>query len=156
MEECASGHWLFDQAWEFVGPILVALVGYAIVHMLSTWRDRENKKREIRVKFLINSYERLTRVVRETPWKFDDFQQVLADIQLMGTPSQIVEAEKLSLQVPKAMKSSGPEAELDLGPLLHEFRNDLRAELSMEPIDKEFIWLKGAPPSDKGNGGREG
>lgn len=151
MEQAATEHWLFDQAWELLGPILVALVGYAIVHIFSSWRDRKNKKREIRVKFLINSYERLTRVVRQAPWKFEDLQQVLADIQLMGTKNQVDEAEKLSLKVPEAMKGSGADAELDLGPLLREFRNDLRAELSMKAIEKDFIWLKGAPHPGSGN-----
>ena len=151
MVDVSDKHWFFDQAWELIGPILVALIGYAVVHLFSSWRDRENKKRELRAKFLIDSYQRLTRVVRDNPWKFDEFQQVLADIQLMGTKKQAQEAEKIALKVPEAMRAQGEAAQLDLGPLLHEFRNDLRKELSMEKIDIEFIWLKGGsePPQQQ-------
>lgn len=146
MVDVLDKHWFFDQAWELIGPILVALIGYAVVHLFSSWRDRENKKREIRAKFLIDSYQRLTQVIVKNRWEFDDLRQVLADIQLMGTRDQIQAAEKIALEFPEVFRNN---AQLDLGPLLHAFRNDLRKELSMKSIDIEFIWLKGGPTSPK-------
>lgn len=122
-------------------PLTVAFIGYLIVHLLNSWRERIAKRREMRTKFLIDAYSKLARIVLSTEWKFDDLRTTLADIQLLGTASQISIANNLVRTIPGAFQGDNQGA-IDLEPLLQNMRRDLRKELSMEKIDDTFWWLR--------------
>ncbi|MBO0243239.1 MULTISPECIES: hypothetical protein [unclassified Vibrio] len=123
-------------------PVLVAITGYAIVHILSAMRDSRNKKREIRIRFLSDCYQRLALILSASEnWSFENLQLVLVDIQLVGTDSQIKKAEQIAQRVPVAFNNPN-DSSIDLEPLLIDIRNDLRYELSMEKTNSRFIWLK--------------
>nr|VFK01759.1 MAG: hypothetical protein BECKH772A_GA0070896_102397 [Candidatus Kentron sp. H]VFK01855.1 MAG: hypothetical protein BECKH772B_GA0070898_102497 [Candidatus Kentron sp. H]VFK05166.1 MAG: hypothetical protein BECKH772C_GA0070978_102432 [Candidatus Kentron sp. H] len=42
-----------------LGTVIVAFSGWFVVHVLNASRDRRNKRREIRVKYLIEAYRNL-------------------------------------------------------------------------------------------------
>ncbi|HHG3502989.1 TPA: hypothetical protein ACPVZF_000241 [Vibrio parahaemolyticus] len=141
-EKLTENNWFIDLPWESLGPVLLALLGYAVVHYFSSIRDSRNKKREIRAKFLTDSYQKLARVVSSpNQWEFDDLRSVLIEIQLMGTNSQIKKAEDIALRFPVAM-SNPDDSSVDLEPLLIDIRDDLRKELAIEKTKSVFIWLK--------------
>lgn len=121
-------------------PFLIALTGYVVAHLLNGWRDRRAKQREIRAKFLIETYSALAKIITSEKWDFEALQRVLADIQLMGSTAQIAEAHRLAQEFPDAYagKNGGI---VDIEPLLREIRKDLRADLSMTSISSGFIWV---------------
>jgi len=142
LDKVVDKHWFWDLSWNSLLPVLIAVVGYAIVHILSAKRDSRNKKREIRAKFLTESYQKLARIVSSPEkWDFNDLQQVLIDIQLMGSNSQIDKAEKVAQRFHVAYRNS-EDSLVDLEPLLLDIRDDLRKELSMKEADNSLVWLK--------------
>ena len=42
-----------------LGTVIVVFIGWFVVHLLNAYRDRSNKRREIRVQYLIEAYQNL-------------------------------------------------------------------------------------------------
>lgn len=121
--------------------ILVGLVGWPIVHWLNSSRDAKNKKREIRINFLLAAYRSIDNGIRSIPYiceniKYFDsesFEKAISDVQLLGTESQIEKAKQLCLD----MNRGNP---YDPEPLLKDLRNELRKELGLKQSDIEFFF----------------
>lgn len=116
---------------------LVAVIGWAVAHYLSGQRDRKNKYRDIRTQYLITAYRTLFRVGvdRSIAKNAVECENAIADIQLLGTPKQILLAEKYTVKI----SSNGT---ADLTDLIRELRRDLRNELDLEPVSDEIHFLK--------------
>ena len=119
--------------WSQLLVVGVALVGWFVVHWLNVQRDQRNKKRELRIQYLIEAYRRLERSVdrpgRER--KKEDFESAIADIQLFGTSEQI----RLAVEVGEELVAQGT---VSLKKLLPELRRDLREELDLQEVDTEI------------------
>ena len=87
----------------FLLPLLVttviAVLGWYVAHRLSMNRDRATKRRELRVKYLIDAYRLLESVSNRpvTPATAPQFESALADIQLFGTPAQVELAQEFAI-----------------------------------------------------------
>ena len=105
----------------------VALSGWVIVHYFNSKRDLLNKRRELRVQYLIEAYRRLEAVSHANNLKERrlDVESAIADIQLFGTPQQIQLAVKFAKELSEKEIAS-------LDELLTDLRKDLRAELELE------------------------
>ena len=108
-----------------LGPLLIttalALVGWFVLHLLSARRDRANKKRELRVGYLIEAHRRLESCGhRGGELEAAKLESAVADVQLFGTPQQV----KLVQTVVSEFARS-KEACIDA--LLQDLRHDLRA-----------------------------
>jgi hypothetical protein len=116
---------------------VVAVVGWYAAHRLSAKRDRANKRRELRVQYLIEAYRRLEHVSNRPidPEATTDFEQAIADIQLFGTPRQVSLSREFAVQF--ARVGTHP-----LDPLLNDLRNTLRTELDLEPIEYGITYLR--------------
>ena len=122
--------------WNLLLPLLVttvvAIFGWIIAHRLAAERDQRNKRREVRLGFLLDAYRRLEAGASRGPihgTKFaDGFESAIADVQLLGTPKQSVMARDLAL----AIASRAPDA--SAGPLLLSLRDELRKELDLEVL----------------------
>ncbi len=115
----------------------VAIVGWYVVHRFSVSRDVANKRRELRVQYLIEAYRRLE-FAGNRPLTKDvavEFERAVADIQLFGTPRQVELARVFALGF--AEKGTHP-----LDPLLNELRQDLREELKLAPVEKRITYLR--------------
>lgn len=84
--------------WKIITPLLVTaavtLIGWFATHQFNAWRDRENKRREQRIQYLIEVFRRLGKGAHH-PNIFeiaDDLQAAIIDIQLFGTEDQIGKA----------------------------------------------------------------
>jgi hypothetical protein len=127
----------------------VGVVGWYAAHRLAAARDRANKRRELRVQYLIEAYRRLEFVSNRpiTPVTARDFEQAIADIQLFGTGRQV----DLARDFAKGFAQNGTHS---LDPLLDDLRQSLRAELSLEVVKAKITYLrmnfdhKGAAASD--------
>ena len=116
--------------------LISALIGAATVWLFESRRDRQSKRRDIRVSYLIEAYRGFESVCHRPPLGPDGaktLESALADIQLFGYPSQVELARKFVNEY-----SAQKHADVDL--LLADLRRDLRAELGIEPgHDKTFF-----------------
>ena len=117
---------------------VVAIVGWLAVHRLSAARDRANKRRDLRVQYLIDAYRKLESAGNRTASTVDYadlFESAVADIQLFGSPEQVKLARKFALD----FASQGTAA---LDPLLNSLRMDLRQELQLPPLEDSITYLR--------------
>ena len=74
--------------WEVLLPLLittfVAILGWYVAHRQSAARDRANKKRDVRVQYLIDAYRRLESAASRSPREMekyaDGFESAISDI----------------------------------------------------------------------------
>jgi len=129
--------------WNLLLPLLVtttvASVGWIIAHRFEAVRDQKNKRREIRLGFLIEAYRRFEAAARcgiQDSEVADNLESAIVDVQLLGTADQSKEAKDLA----QAIKSSNSPA--CAASLLYLLREDLRRELNLEPLGKDLIHFK--------------
>lgn len=116
---------------------VVAIVGWYFAHRMSAARDRANKKRDLRVQYLIDAYRRLEAAcVRDDvmPYK-EDIEKSIADVQLFGTDRQINLVKQIIKGVEEASYS-------DPRPLLANLRDDLRNELNLEREESMILHFR--------------
>ena len=121
---------------------IVAIVGWLVGHKLNTRRDRQNKRREIRVQYLIEAYRCLEAgscrdLVPNTDFS-RRFESAIADIQLFGTKGQAEMAKELAEGMASQENPSGT-------CLLISLREALRRELGLVPLNTKPIHLRIEP-----------
>ena len=129
---------------EILIPLLittcVAIFGWVVGHTLNASRDFQNKKREIQLKYLIESYRHLEAGASRGNIfgiKYgEDFESAIADIQLLGSHEQTKMAKKLIEQI------ASRDSQASTGPLLISLRNTLRAQLKLNKIDEEPVHFR--------------
>ena len=121
--------------------IIVNIIGWFILHNLSKRRDLSNKKKEMKIQYLITAWHKLEHTANRNTNKaqidhfHSDIETAIANIQLLGTPKQIQLAQQFAEDV--ATTRSG-----DLIPLLIELRQSLRQELELEPVEDKFKFIR--------------
>ena len=128
--------------WSLLVPMLVttfvAIAGWMAVHRLSAARDRANKRRDLRVQYLIDAYRKLETAGNRTGSIVNyagAFESAVADIQLFGSPEQVLLARTFALDF--AAHGTAP-----LDPLLNSLRKDLRHELALPAIAETITYLR--------------
>ncbi|MDX8385113.1 MAG: hypothetical protein R8M11_01190 [Gallionella sp.] len=110
--------------------IIVGLGGWYVVHRLSASRDQINKRKDLKVEYLLKAYRSLSNAANRT--NTDEFglqfEEAVSDIQLLGSPKQI----KLLHKALSEMDSNGNH--VCINDVLDELRVDLRRELALEPV----------------------
>ena len=116
---------------------LVAFAGWYLVHYLNSERDLQNKRRQLRITYLLDAYRRLERAGNRKNYK--DYsvilEETLADIQLLGTAEQVLLAQKVIKDLENAQSAS-------LNQLLNEIRDDLRNELQIGKVSEPLVFLR--------------
>ena len=117
--------------------LIISIIGWFVVHFLSRKRDSLNKKKDLRIKYLINAWQLLESASnRNDNSMIPNLEKAIADIQLFGTLEQI----KLSREFALGFKTTKT-AKCDV--LLNELRNDLRNELKLEKdTSSNFVSLR--------------
>jgi hypothetical protein len=118
-----------------------AVIGVAATHLLTKRRDRDQKRREFALKYLIEAWQNLelssydsVDVVR----KSRALEKAVADIQLFGSPEQIQLAQKFSQEM--TAKSSS-----DTTVILQALQNSLRKELGLAGAPCKLFFLRITP-----------
>ena len=143
--------------WDLLLPLLVttaaAILGWFIAHRLAAARDCRNKRREVRLSFLLDAYRRLEAGASRGPiheGKFaDGVESAIADIQLLGTTEQSEMAKDLAYAIAERTSDAST------GPLLLSLRDELRRELSLETLGEapvHFRLKKAGQQGDAGDG----
>ncbi|MCK5595532.1 hypothetical protein KAI19_05085 [bacterium] len=114
---------------EITIAIIIAALGWIIVHRFTSRRDRKNKIREIRIQYLIEAFRKIGMAAqREKPDAcFSELESSFHDVQLFGSEKQINTLMEF-LDEYREKKT----ANVDM--LLNELRDDLRKELSLSLI----------------------
>lgn len=124
--------------WQAVA-VIVAMATFVLSLVFQNWRDRQNKLRDIRLRYLIDSYQLITTAVnrkpdeREVVW--DSMERVVADIQLFGTEHQIELAQGIA-------NAQVDDSQSGLDSLINELRADLRRELGLSSVDGNVLTLR--------------
>lgn len=127
--------------WSLIVPLavtaLIGVTGWFVIHLLSSARDRENKKRDLRAQYLIEAYRRLEGASNRqlSSEATSALESAVADVQLFGTREQVGLAREFAL----GFASQGS-ASLDL--LLGSLRRDLRSELKLAQVDEPITFLR--------------
>ena len=110
--------------------ILLAVASWTVVHLLSRRREIEQKKRELRVKYLRDAYLKLANVADRgnLQQNIEDIQDAFNDIQLFGEEAQI----GLIGQFIEEAKSGGSPS---INELFKELRNEIRQHIGLKSID---------------------
>jgi len=118
-------------------PTTVAVGGWIAAHWLSARRDRNNRRRELVTAHLLEAYRKLEKAtmprVPEETWA--DMESAIADIQLLGSPTQV----QLALDFSEAM------AKADIAKthgLLISLRKSLRRELRLKELPEKIVHLR--------------
>lgn len=113
------------------GSLVVAAIAAVLAHRLTSQRDLENRRRELRTEYLLNAYRSVAdavgRDLRANPEDARTFEKGLADIKLLGSKEQA----RLAVELGKEMSSPGG---ADPDPLLRSLRDDLREVLGLEHL----------------------
>lgn len=115
---------------------VIAVGGWFVVNALSAQRERKNDRRDYRAKFLIDAWVTLQDAAnRNSRPHLMALESAVAKIQLLGTTRQIELAQAFSLSMANESKGS-------MDALLADLRDDLRAELDIEPVRGPVIHLR--------------
>jgi hypothetical protein len=116
---------------------LTAFLGWLMVHVLSARRDRLNKKRDLRTKYLIDAYRDIAASSNRgsDPQLHLNLENAVQDVQLLGNRSQL-DALGRSIEVSRG------EGGLDFSELLEKLRAELRTELNLEPETRKILFLR--------------
>jgi hypothetical protein len=119
---------MFDpETLKYTIPAVVAVIGWFAAHQFNVYRDRQNKRRDLRVQFLLDAYRRLESAAnrpKKTQEQTLAFESAVADIQLLGTPEQVAATVRYLHE-----HAAGGGALID--ELLRLLRNDLRKEVGL-------------------------
>ncbi|MFO1428551.1 MAG: hypothetical protein U1F76_00190 [Candidatus Competibacteraceae bacterium] len=118
---------LDTETLKYAVPAVVAVVGWFAAHQFNAYRDRQNKRRDLRIQFLLDAYRRLESAAnRETMTEEQmlAFESAVADIQLLGTREQVAAMVSYIRQ-----HAVGGGAHIDQ--VLRLLRRDLRSEVGL-------------------------
>ncbi len=126
---------------------LVAIVGWFAAHQLSAARDRTNKRRELRVQYLIDAYRKLEAASNRQEAEeihVASLESAVADLQLFGTQAQVAKTTQF-------VKEFAERGEAPLGELLFELRQDLRQELRLDAAPGRIMHIRIIPKQIEGS-----
>jgi len=136
--------------WQLLIPLvvtsIVAISGWIVGHRLNAERDLQNKRVELRIKYLLEAYRNLeasveTEVSREN---LKILESAISDVQLLGSPDQVDKILAWSSQFTKA----GTQKDVNLQDVLEDLRSSLRKDLGLPKIDKKIRHVKFTLASD--------
>jgi hypothetical protein len=118
--------------------VIVGLGGWYVVHRLTATRDQLNKRKDLKVEYLLKAYRNLSNAANRTnPNEFGlQFEEAVSDIQLLGSPKQI----ELLHKALSERDSDGNH--VGVNDVLEELRVDLRNELALEPISTKAKFFR--------------
>lgn len=121
--------------------IALASAGLASVltHLLTSRRDLANRRRELRVEYLLSAYRTMADSPERDLYRGSPdaraFEKAVADIQLLGSRQQVELATELAREM-------ATESRADPDPLLRLLRDDLRREMTLEALSGKPTHLR--------------
>lgn len=118
-------------------PAIVALAVVMLTHLFSRYRDRENRRREQRIEYLVTVFRSLAKANHHLKLYeiAAEVEQAVTDLQLFGTPEQVRLARKFATEL-------GTKQGASMDELLNELRDSVRRELGRKPVAGNVVWLR--------------
>ena len=117
---------------------VLAVLGRLFGQALNGRRELDNKRRELRVQFLVDAWRSIERAAnRAGREEARGLEQALADLQLFGTPAQADQAARVA----RSMGDRGRESTA-LDDLLETLRLDLREEMRLGRTSARLVYLR--------------
>jgi hypothetical protein len=116
---------------------VVVIIGWYVAHFLAGRRDQANKRRDLRVEYLIEAYRRLE-FAGNRPLAEDvapELEKAVADFQLFGTERQVELAQAFAVGFAK-------QRAYPIDSLLNELRQELRKELKLGAVAPNINYLR--------------
>ena len=124
-----------NTGWEIIISSIIIIISWAVGHWLNDKQELHNKKREVRIKYLIDAYRSIASAANRCNQasKEQKFQieSAVGDIQLLGNKRQV-----------DALKKMEEQYKNDFTEVLMELRNELRQELDLEEIKEPFTFYR--------------
>jgi hypothetical protein len=121
---------------KILSTAIIAVFGWVVANYFTSRREVKNKQREIKVKYLIEAYQKLENcILRDLKDVGKDLESSVANIQLFGSEKQIKLAKKIANDISK-------NGSADLESLLKSLRTDLRKELQLSENDSNVQFLR--------------
>jgi hypothetical protein len=117
---------MIDDILKILVPVLIAIFGWVVVHWFSMGRDRSNKIRDLKTKYLIEAFQKISLNVYDDSDK-SKIESALVDIQLFGQPEEVELAHKFMYTIANGEGATPNE-------LIHLLRANLRKELKLPPL----------------------
>ena len=116
---------------------LIVITGWFIAHRFASRRDHENKKRELRLEYLINAYRSLGMAAARSPNSeyFKSLESGFHDVQLFGNQEQLRFLEEI-------FESHAKSGGADLEPLLNSLRKELRELLGLSEAEMSLRFFR--------------
>ncbi len=120
-----------------IASVSIAVSGWVVAHWLSSRRELEQKKREIRVQYLREAYLKIANLCDrgEFPRDISDLQDALNDIQLFGEEKQIILIGETITQLIDNQTASFDE-------LLKQLRNEIRRHIGLNPMESTRWYIR--------------
>jgi hypothetical protein len=121
---------------------LIVAGGWFMTNWLATKREHANRRREIRLAYLFDAYDKLSASANRqlTPEFARSMEVAISKIQLMGTLDEIRLSHVFLDEWSRKQSDGRPRANLD--PLLFELRNNLRREIELPPVNTPVRWIR--------------
>lgn len=121
-----------------VFTLLITIVGWYVLHKSGQKRDLKNKRKDLRITYLIEAWKKLeyaaNRNINEVEF-VEHVEKPIALIQLFGSARQISLAKKIADDMAKTRKASFDD-------ILENLRNDLREELNLDKTNISMTFMR--------------
>ena len=126
----------FEKIYPLLVPALITIFSWFILYRLNKAKDREAKRKELIINYLISSWEKLEYASHRKDYDPTEFvEKPIANIQMFGTVEQIQLAQKFA-------DDFATNKEASLTKLLVSLRSHLRKELKLEGAPKTIKHLR--------------
>lgn len=117
--------------------LVISIGGWFVVHFFNQKRDNLNRKKDLRIRYLINAWQLLESASnRHDNSMNSNLEKAIADIQLFGTLKQVQLSRNFALEFATTKKAN-------CTALLNNLRDDLRQELKLDKIaSSNFVSLR--------------
>ena len=121
--------------WKIIIPSALIIFGWFIVNWLASKREFINKKREVRIQYLIEAYRCIASAANRHEGTTDaqklNIESAIEDIQLFGNEGQL-----------NALNEMIKNKNSDFTQILEVLRNDLRKELKLVSVTNQLQFYR--------------
>ena len=133
--------------WNVIITATLVILGWFVANRLTARRELKNKKREVRIGYMIEAYRKIASAANRGPTTSDEqkaaIESAVEDIQLLGNTHQMAALNR--------MIESG---ENDFMEVLRSLRQELRNELNLDDISAPLKFYRMARGEQGADGNR--
>lgn len=121
-----------------LSSIILTVIGWFLVSLLTSYRENKNRRKNIRIEYLVNAYRDISIFITRESNKcltmevHNNFERAIRDIQIYGSVKEIELVKEYISNISKKGYS--------VDPLLNLLRDNLRETLKLEKVNGNTYW----------------